>query len=423
MPLPPAIPTSDRPRGWPIRGAIVAVVLFSFFAGSEAVEAHILPALFPSQTPDFFILRTGAVFALRGESPYEPQKVQAMVAEQFPTDAELIANSAFFPPPGAIPLSVPLAAIPYPLAKAAWAVILTLSAAGLLLVFRIFGTDWPTTTLEQLLPAILLLNYLTLVIVELGQTSLLFGGCVATGQWCFERGGKLTGNSRWWPTAFELLGAFLWSIPFIKPHLALPLLPLAWFLGGWKRLAAIAAILVAMNLAGCWMIGRSPLYLWDYVQYLGSTHKKVSFNRVESSAIILSWNRLLYGAGGPLIELNAYTTLASYLVWFGLVLARVAISGRRPSAPWAAAAAAVGGVFCAQVLVYEVLFLVLVIPWARTLFASGYRNQGWLIIGLLVLQLIPIGTMYQYGITYHHALGVALLAVLVLWGPVRDDRL
>jgi hypothetical protein len=64
---------------WPIRGAIIAVILFSFCTFSEAVEAHFLPALFDSPTHDFFIIRSGAVLALRGENPYEPEKVRAMV--------------------------------------------------------------------------------------------------------------------------------------------------------------------------------------------------------------------------------------------------------------------------------------------------------------------------------------------------------
>jgi hypothetical protein len=421
MPKPAENPSSLTPRLWPIRGAIVAVVLFSFFAMSEAVEANLLPALFQSRTPDFFIYRSGAAIALRGESPYDPEKVQKLVAEQFPADKQLIENSAFFLPPATIPIYSPFAAMPYRSAKITWAIGLTLSAIAVLLILRTFGSHWPTGPIEQLLPAIILLNYLTLAIVELGQTGFLFVGCVAAGQWCFERGPSPGAGSRKRLIFYELLGSFLWAIPFIKPHLALCLLPLAWYLGGWKRLVLILALVAALNIAGCSMIGRSPLFLWEYVQYLGSTHKAIIFNRVEESTTITSWNRLLFALGGPLVELSAVTTLAGYLVWFGLAAGRVSLSGKPPSAAWAAAVSAVGGVFCSQVLIYELLVLLLVIPWVRDLFAIGYRNRAWLTIGLICLQLIPVGAMANYGIKFHAPLGVALLAVMVMVGPCSSD--
>lgn len=385
--------------------AVMAVGLLSFFALAEALEANLLPALFPSKTPDLFIIRAGVVIALRGESPYDADKVQAMVAEQFPTDAKLIANSGFFRPPATIPILAPVAILPYPAAKVLWAIGVILSATAMLFLLRTFGTRWPIGGVEQLLPAILLLNYLTLVVLELGQTSFLFVGCVAAGQWCFERGRATTGT-------------FLWAVPFIKPHLALPLLVLAWYLGGWKRAMALVAAVFASNVVGCLMVGRSPLFLWDYLQFLGSGHTAVVFNRAELNPTITSWNRLLFATGGPLVEQTAGITLAGYLVWFGLVAGRVAITGARPSPAWGAAAAAVGGVLCAQVLSYELLFLSLVVPWVRNLFADGYRLHGWLAVGLLCLELVPVKTMVDFGIVFHNALGVALLAVLVLVGPV-----
>jgi hypothetical protein len=120
--------------------------------------------------------------------------------------------------------------------------------------------------------------------------------------------------------------------------------------------------------------------------------------------------------------LTAATIIASYLVWFGVAAGRAALEGKFPSAAWAAAVTAVGGVFCSQVLIYELLLLVLVIPWVRTLFLHGYRNRGWLAIGLMCLQFIPVGTMVRFEILFHHALGVALLAVLVMVGPISEQK-
>ena len=38
------------------------------------------------------------------------------------------------------------------------------------------------------------------------------------------------------------LAGLLWAIPFCKPHLALPLVPLAWYLGGWRRAVELVAV-------------------------------------------------------------------------------------------------------------------------------------------------------------------------------------
>ncbi len=345
-----------------------------------------------------------------------------MVAEQFPNDREMLENSGYFLPPQTLLIYAPFAAMPYPAAKVAWGVLLVVCAAAVLLMLRSFGTRWPSSATEQWLPVVILLNYLTLAIVELGQTSFLFVGCVAAGQWCFEGSRSHVGRSRLRSNLWEAAGVLLWAIPFIKPHVAISLLPLAWYLGGWRRAAAILAVVAGLNVAGCLMIGRSPLFLVEYVQYLGANHKRVVFNRVEVSPTITSWNRLVFSLGGPLVELGAVGTLASYLVWFGLAAGRVSLTRDLPSPAWAAAVAGVGGVFCAQVLVYELLVLVLVIPWLRMLFEHGYRVHGWLAVAALCLELIPVRTMSQFGVTFHPALGVALLAGLVLTGPMFADR-
>src|SRR5205823_2963222 len=157
-------------------------------------------------------------------------------------------------------------------------------------------------------------NYLTLAVIELGQTSLLFVGCAAGGLWCFER-------------KRGAAGVALWSVCFVKPHLALPLLPLAWYLGGWKRAAALLGVVAALNLIGATVVGGSPLFLRDFLVYLGSTHKAVVFNRAELNPEITSWNRLLYAltepvAGGRfLVELSATTTVAGFAGWFALAAA------------------------------------------------------------------------------------------------------
>ena len=382
--------------------AVAAVGLLTAFA--------LLQALAQGTFPDFFIYRHGAELALHRESPYDLEKIRAAVAVQFPikddaTENEkadhVSKNCGFFLPPQAILLYAPFAAVPFPVAKLLWAIVTGFAAAAVLLLFRTFGNTPPATLIGRLVPLFLLLNFLTIGVIVVGQTPLVCVGCVAAGQWCFERK---------WP----ILGALLWAIPFVKPHVALALLPLAWYLGGWKRAAAIAGIVAALNLAGCAIAGVSPT---EYLDFLTATHKSVAFNLAERNYEITSWNRLLIVCGGPVIEQTAAITLASYLVWFGLVVGRVAIAGEAPSPAWAMAAAAAGAVFCPQVLGYEVLILLLAVPWVCELFAGGRRVFGWIAVVVLGIQAIPIQVLNEVGVTFHRPLGVALFAVLVLIGP------
>jgi hypothetical protein len=323
-----------------------------------------------------------------------------------------VNNCGYFPPPLAILVYAPFALVPWPAAKVGWAVVTlfaALTVARLPDQFRRRG-DPPggQSLVWWLVPVALVLNPLAIATVVVGQTSLLFVGCVAAGQWCFERG-------RLWA------GAALWAVPFVKPHLALPLILLAWYLGGWRRAAAVLAVVAGLNLLGATVAGGSPLALKDYLDYVPVAHKEVLYNRAELNPQITSWNRLLFSLGGPLVELTVVTTAAGYLVWFGLVAGRCAAAGERPSPAWAVAAAAVGGMLCCQVLGYETLALALTVPLIRDLFAAGWRVRGTLAVLLLLLQQIPrepLGPLGPLGIDFHRPLGVALFAALLLVGPV-----
>jgi hypothetical protein len=175
---------------------------------------------------------------------------------------------------------------------------------------------------------------------------------------------------------------------------------------------------VILNLLGATVAGGSPLFLKEYLDSLSSAHKSVGFNRVEANPRLSGWNSLLRAAGGPLIELNALTTAAGYLVWFGLVVGRVALAGVRPCVAWALAAAAVGAVLCSQVLLYELVILTLLVPWVRDLFDGDYRLRGLLVLGLFAVLLIPWMALQRLGISFPPSLTVVLMAVLVLVGPV-----
>lgn len=378
--------------------ALVSALLLLSFA--------LFQGLGTNNARDFFIYRLGAELAVRGENPYNIPKVRQHVAAAFPDESakEFVANCGYFLPPLAVIAFLPLAAMTTLAAKICWALITGIAGFFMARVPGLLRSSEspPLTTLPRLVvPFLVVLNPLSLSVVVVGQISLISIGCVAAGLWCIDRGRPY-------------LAAILWVLPFMKPHLALPLIPLLWFLAGWRPAVLLVVLVAVLNLAGAIVIGGSPLFLRDYLEHLSEAHKVVGYNRVELNPRITSWNCLLLSAGGPLVELTAATTIAGYLVWFGLALGRVALAGTRPSASWAVALAVVGSVLCSQVLVYELLVLALVVPWVRDLFASGYRLRGWLAVVLLSVQLIPMG---QVNIVFPPSLSVALLAVLVLVGP------
>jgi hypothetical protein len=368
-------------------------------------------ALCENHAPDLFIYRAGADRGLRGESPYDGGWLQPLVAAQYPDDGYLRDNCGFFLPPQAVLVFAPFAAVPFLVAKVLWALLTGACVAAALLVLRTFAPR-PQTGVGA--PFVLAFNYLTFKVIELGQTGLLIVGCVAAGQWCFER-------------RRPVLGTLLWSVAFVKPHLALPLIPLAWYLGGWRRAAALVAMVAALNAAGAVVVSGTPLMLRDYVASVGAAHKAVLFNRVEDNPEITSWNRLLYTLSEPvagrrlLVELTATLTFAGYAVWFALAAARCCFARARPSAAWALAAAAVGALLCAQAMPYDLVLLALVVPWVRELFVSGRWGRGWLGVAFLALELVPFDWFLSLGVLTHRPLGVALMAVLVLAGPVNAD--
>ncbi|MCI0700737.1 MAG: DUF2029 domain-containing protein [Planctomycetia bacterium] len=382
----------------------------------------VILALAPPLMPDFFIFRLGSLLAARGENPYDLEKIRAHVGEQFPDNKGLKANCGYFLPPQAVVLFLPFAMLPWPVAKIAWA--LLMGAAGFAIAQLPRLLRRPTDSLEpssslttKLVPFLLLLNFLTIAVVMVGQFSVLFVGCVAAGLWCFERGGR-----------FALLGVLLWSVPFVKPHVALPLIPLAWYLYGWKRAVGVLVVVGLLNVLGATIVGGSPMFLRDYFAHLSSTFKAVDFNRAALNYEMLSWNRLLYVLTQPhfgerfLIEQNAITAVASYLVWFGLVIGRCAIANVLPSAAWATAATAAAATFCPQVLGYEALVLMLAVPWVRELFTDGRRSWAWIVVALLALQVVPYQTFSQIGFHFHRPLGVALFALVVLCGPLGTKK-
>jgi hypothetical protein len=391
------------------RPAAAAALLVFAFGVFQALATNI--------APDLFIYRMGSQLGLRAQNPYDVAAVRAAVVEQFPElntgPAPLGENCGYFLPPGAVVTFAPFAVLPWLGAKLLWAAVNGLAAfaaARVVTLLRPARQPNGAELVRLLVPFLLVLNFLTLAVVMVGQTPLVAAGCVIAGLAAFGRG-------------WNVAGALLWALPFVKPHVALPLIPLAWFLGGWKRAAGVLLVVGGMNLLGAMLVGGTPLFLLDYARQAGAGHQTVAFNRAELAYEMTSWNRLLYLVSGErvLVEQSATTMLLSYAVGFGLVAARCLAARARPSEAWALAMAASLAVVCPQVLGYELVGLVLAVPWVRDLFASGRRGWGLAAVLLLGVQLVPFPTMHTLGVEWHRPVGAMAFALLVLCGPLRPS--
>jgi len=381
---------------------ILGVLIAGWWAGRVAVEDN--------HCEDLWIYTSGAALGLRGESPYDTPKMHARVAEQY-DDKDLIDNNGFFVAPQAILVFAPFVPLPWIAAKLLWCAITIALSAAVAWKLKAFvpGAFPPWFTAAA--AVVILCNPLSLFVLIVGQTTLLIAACAVLGQAAHRAGWKR-------------IGALIWAVAFIKPHLAIPLLPLAWFLSGWRRPVEILAWVAGLNLLAAIIVTGSPEFLLDYLRYLQGGHQSVEFNRVGVNRQITGWNRLVVANGGPVWELGMLGTLLGYGVWFGLVWARH--GWKKPSPSWALAACAVGAPLCCQLLPYELTWLVLVLPYLGELLASDHprdRFAALAVAGFGTFALIPGGegsTAEQFAglfgigvrdvLMSHRSLGVACLA-------------
>ena len=345
------------------------------------VAAHLPDLLARNAHSDLFIYRAGPALARVGISPYAGPELAARVALQYPLDTQLQANHGFFLSPAALPLLTPLALVPWPVAKWAWS-LLTLSLA--LLAGRHLAV-WcaPATRagvaakLQPLTVAAVVLNPHLFMTLPPGQTSGVACAALVLGE-VGRRAGR------------PWLGALAWAMPFAKPHLALVLLPLGAFVGGWRHVGRLVVCGLGLTAAGCMLADGLPT-IPDYLHHLQAGHKRVVFNQLDWNPQITSWNRALLAVGGPAIELDAGRTLAGYAVWAGLVLARVRLARRQPSRAWAVAVAVTGSVVCCQALPYELFWTVAALPLALDWLQAGRWQPA-----AAILAALGLGTIHLY---------------------------
>ncbi len=385
---------------------VLGVLIAGWWAGRVAVEDN--------HGEDLWIYTSGAALGLRGESPYDTPKMHARVAEQY-SDADLIDNNGFFLTPQAILVFAPFVPLPWIAAKLLWCGIMIALSAAVAWKLQAFVPGAFPPWFKAAAAVVILCNPLSLFVLIVGQTTLLIAACAVLGQAAYNAGWKR-------------IGALIWAVAFIKPHLAIPLLPLAWFLSGWRRPVEILAWVAGLNLLAAMIVTGSPWFLLDYLGYLQGGHQSVEFNRVGVNRQITGWNRLVVANGGPVWELGMLGTLLGYGVWFGLVWARNGL--KKPSPSWALAACAVGAPLCCQLLPYELTLLVLILPYLGELLASDHprdRFAALVVAGFGTFALIPGGEgssveqfagLFATGVRdvlmSHRSFGVACLAGAIL---------
>jgi hypothetical protein len=355
---------------------------------------------------DLFIYRAGADVALHGESPYNTQRIQARVAAHFPPklETDLAHNCGFFLAPQAILVFGPFIAVPWEVAEIVWSMVLTIGGFACVRLAWAFGRKRELQgAYSPLIVAGLMLNPITQPAIVVGQTALFVAGCVTLGQLALERGHRF-------------LGVLCWSLIAFKPHLALPLLVAATFIHGWLRGIQLGLMILVLNIVACLISTGSLSLLTEYATYLAEGHKTVMYNQVELNPQITSWNRAFYVLTGVGVNLNAILTLFGLAFW-GTLIGVASWVWRSPSPRGMMALGAIASVLCCQVLAYELVLLVLAVPFIFELFDTRRRGEGWLLVLLFVILCVPREMIEPLGeiAVSHRSFTVLILAGAILF--------
>ena len=323
---------------------------------------------------DFFCFYVQARVPLTGHSPYESGVID-YEAPMFRDGArehfrwlglEGKAPPAleqpfglFYPPQGYL-IFTPFSRLPFNVALTLWTIFLSLLAMACGTLCWTADPDRAgrsPTTIALVIGAILL-NPLMQVYFGISQTSLIIAASAALGLWSLRRG-------RQW------LAAFLWAFCAAKPQLGFELYLLAAVAGGWRFFVRVVLATTLLNAVGGWIVSGDPLMILQMYKG-GQTHLSSEINKVANYHIV-GWNRVLYAMTGRAVEMVPSVILASHVGWMSLLAANAYLRRglRLPLAYWFAATAC-GSVMCGLSHHYDLVVLVLLIPY---LFWLGDRRQ------------------------------------------------
>jgi len=322
----------------------------------------------------FCVYHAGVDSAWHGNSPYHIGPIQNTVERRLKIQPGGF-SCGFFLPPTSFVILAPFATVSWQIADRAW-ILLSISCAVICgSLAHSFGRTLSNRPGWGFVAATILLCPLVQRAIALGQTPLFICACIALAQRAFE-----CGRPR--------LGTLLWASVAIKPHLALPLLAAAWFIGGWRRGMGIAVTMSIAWIAGCFLIGDPVSVSLGYVDFLGDSHKAIGFNRIENDQIV-GWNRLLASVGGPLIEFGSIGVLAGFSISLGVLWALRIRRLESPNSQWILAASVAWGLFTAQAHGYELVMLALTAPYLLRLKDQRCHVDLAVLLGVLLVMSVP----------------------------------
>jgi len=388
---------------WSLTVVTLAVVVVS------VQLALSMPAISGEQQ-DFCVYYTGVELAWNRTSPYDIPRVEGKVAErlgiplgEFPC--------GFFPPPLSFIALAPWMLLPWPAAKAAWLFASLLAAGACGLLASLFGREAHRGVGWGVIVGLVLLNPLVQRSISLGQTGLFMCACVVVGQRAFERGRPVA-------------GCLLWGLAGVKPHVSLPLIAAAGFTGGWRRAAGIVLASGGMWIMGALLLGDPLTVTVGYFEYLKDSHAALGFNRISNDQFV-SWNRLVAAAGGPEFELGSVGAATGLALSLGVIWVLRMRKQPPPPASWTLAACVTWGLFTVQAHGYELVILVLVVPYLLRLYdGRDFLGLTILLLPLLVMS-IPRGAVARLGeavgpssllplLLSYRAVALAFLAVVLI---------
>jgi hypothetical protein len=368
---------------------------------------------------DFFSIYLAARVPMTGQSPYKTGAINYEhpvfrdaardyykdLAGERPGATQL----GLFYPPQAYLIFYPFTWLPWYPALACWSIFLTLAAVAC------WGITWAfdlesqgrSPTVEALVIAGFLLNPVTAYYFSMGQTTLLMCAGIALGQWARRAG-------------YFWLAAFFWSFAMIKPQHGILLCALTLFAGGWRFCVATALMTLGLNVLGGLAMTGDPLMLLGLWKG-GAMHIGLFANTAKAS-IVVSWIRVVYVFTGYEIAITPVRILAGFVLWTGLVLgAAWPRGGRCWALPYWLATATAGTLVFGLSHGYDLVMLILLVPYIFWLYDRGYRRDWIFLLALIAVASIPrsFATRINPGmlmevLASHRAFVVLILAVYLL---------
>lgn len=400
--MPDPSTTRPRVRPWAVALLIAALVLhgliYTKFMLRRSLGGY-----------EYFLLYMMARVPLTGHSPYEHGVIHYDdpvfrdaarehytwwgIHGEVPKGLRLYLG-LYYPPQDYLVLT-PFSRLPWYPSLAAWATfltLLTLSCGTLAWAFDPVPSRRGATA-GILVGLAFLFNPVTQVVISTGQSVLVVCAAVALGQAALRDG-------RPW------LGALLWSYAAWKPQLGVELVPLALLAGGWRFFARVLVGIAAFNVIGGIVTTGDPLMILQ-MRKASDVYLASNFNTSAWDGI-LSWNRLLRVLTGRAIELSGPWIFLGNGLWMAAVcLGALARGGRRWSLTYWVAAAASGAMVFSLTHHFDLVLMVLFVPYLFWLYDNGHtRDLVWL-LALMGVAVFPDSALVSPVRSLHVSQGTA----------------